>query len=266
MNDQIKFPMDLDRPLAFFDIEGTGINPRVDRIIDLCVCIVEPDSTRHTHEFRVNPGMPIPPESIEIHGITDEDVADCPAFAEKAHEIADVFDGCDLAGYNLLRYDIPILCEEMVRAGLDTDLANRRVVDAQRIFHQREPRDLSAALQFYGGEAHVNAHGAEPDVIATIKVLEGQLKKYPDLARDVETLSKYCDFRKPDWVDSTGKLRWKNGEIVLGFGKRQGERLRDLVAGDLGYLSWMLKSSFPRDTHEIIRKAMDGNWPKQPGK
>ena len=266
MTKKHKFPMKLDRPLAFFDIEATGINPRADRIIELCVCIIAPDSSRSTHEFRVNPGMLIPKEASDIHGFTDEDVADWPTFAEKAHEIANVFDGCDLAGYNLIRYDIPILCEEMARAGLETDLDDRRVVDAQRIFHQREPRDLSAALNFFCGEMHLNAHGATADVMATIRVLEGQMAKYGDLPDDVGELSKYCDFRKPDWVDRTGKLRWKDGEIVLGFGKRQGESLRDLVEYDNGYIEWMLKSNFPRDMHQILLNAKEGNWPKPPAK
>lgn len=259
------FPLDLDRPLAVFDIEATGTNPRADRIIELSVCKIMPDSSRHLFEFLVNPGVPIPPETTEIHGFSDGDVADCPLFADKAHEIADVFDGCDLAGYNLIRYDIPILCEEMIRAGLVTDLAERRVVDMQRIFHQREPRDLSAALKFYCGELHLDAHGATADVMATIRVLEGQMQKYPDLPHSVDELSGYCDFRKPDWVDRTGKLRWKDGEVVLGFGKRQGEVLKDLIVNDPGYIDWMLKSNFPRDTHDIVRAAIDGKWPKKTG-
>ena len=265
MSPKSKFPLDLVRPLAFFDIEATGINPRADRIIELSVCTIFPDSTRKMAEFLVNPGVPIPPETTEIHGFKDEDVADCPTFAEKAHEIAEVFDGCDLAGYNLIRYDIPLLCEELIRAGLETDLSQRLVLDAQRIYHQREPRDLSAALSFYCGEMHLNAHGATPDVMATIRVIEGQTEKYEDLPRTVEELSKYCDFRKANWVDKTGKLKWKDGEVVLGFGKRQGEKLTDLVSGDRGYLGWLLKSNFPRDTHDIVRDALDGKWPTKPG-
>lgn len=261
-----KFPIELERPLAFFDIEATGTNPRADRIIELAVCKVFPDSTRQTSEFLLNPGMPIPVESSEIHGFYDSDVEGCPSFAEKAHEIADVFDGCDLAGYNLIRYDVPLLCEEMIRAGLETDLAERRVVDAQRIYHQREPRDLSAALSFYCGEMHLDAHGATADVMATIRVIEGQMEKYADLPKDVAELSLYCDFRKPDWVDKTGKLKWKDGDIVLAFGKRQGTRLKDLVASDPGYLDWMLKSSFPRDTHDVVKNALEGKWPKPPVK
>jgi DNA polymerase-3 subunit epsilon len=261
-----KFPLKLDRPLAFFDIEATGTNPRADHIIELFVCKIFPDSSRSKHEYLLNPGVAIPSESTEIHGFTDEDVAGCPTFAEKAHEIAGILDGCDLAGYNVSRYDIPLLCEEMARAGLDTDLAERRVVDVQRIYHKREPRDLSAALAFYCGEMHLNAHGAEADVEATIRVFEGQVARYSDLPCNVPELSAYCDFRKPDWVDSTGKLKWKNGEVVLGFGKRQGELLKDLAAEDRGYLDWMLKSNFPRDTHQIVQNALDGKFPGKPGR
>ena len=263
MSSKSKFPIKLERPLAFFDIEATGTNPRADHIIELCVCKIFPDSSRKTYEYLFNPGVAIPAESTEIHGFTDEDVAGCPPFAEKAHEIAGMLDDCDLAGYNVIRYDIPLLCEEMARAGLDTDLAERRVVDVQRIYHKREPRDLSAALAFYCGEMHLNAHGAAADVDATIRVFEGQAARYSDLPGNVPELSAYCDFRKPDWVDSTGKLKWKDGEVVLGFGKRQGELLKDLAANDPGYLDWMLKSSFPRDTHEIVKNALLGKWPEK---
>lgn len=258
------FPIKLKRPLAFLDIEATGVNPRADRIIELAVCTVYPDGTRKSAVFTVNPGMPIPAESSAIHGFKDEDVADCPLFAEKAHEIAACLDGCDLAGYNLIRYDVPLLCEEMARAGLSCDLAERAIVDAQRIYHMREPRDLTAALAFYCGEQHTGAHGAVADVEATIRVIEGQFEKYEDLSTDVEELARLCDFKKTDWVDRTGKLKWRDGEIVLGFGKRGGELLKDLVAKDRGYLDWLLKSNFPRDTQQIVRDALEGKWPDPP--
>lgn len=264
MTKREKFPIELKRPLAFIDIEATGVNPRADRIIELAICTIYPDGTRKTSIFTVNPGMSIPAESSAIHGFTDDDVADCPMFAEKAHEIAALLDGCDLAGYNLIRYDVPMLCEEMARAGLDCDLGQRAIIDAQRIYHLREPRDLTAALAFYCGEKHTGAHGALADVEATIRVLEGQFEKYADLSTDVEQLARLCEFKRADWVDGTGKLKWRDGEVVLGFGKRGGELLRDLVANDRGYLDWLLKSNFPRDTQQIVRNALEGKWPEPP--
>lgn len=263
MNRKRSAPIKIERPLAFFDIEATGINTRADRIIELFITIFYPDNRCEDFEYLLNPGIPIPSEATAIHGFTDEDVKDKPSFAEKAHDIAEKLDGCDLAGYNLTRFDIPILCEEMIRAGLKTDLAERRVVDVQRIYHLKEPRDLSAALSFYCGEMHLNAHGARSDVDATIKVFAGQLARYKDMPGSIEELAAFCDTRKPEWVDRTGKLKWLNGEVVLGFGKRQGESLRAIIANDPGYIEWMLKSNFPRDTVDIILQARDGIWPKQ---
>jgi DNA polymerase III subunit epsilon len=254
----------LERPLAFFDIESTGISPRADRIIDLSIIKLMPDGTRPARTFRVNPGIPIPPETTAIHGITDEDVKDAPAFEEVAQEVAREFAGCDLAGYNILRFDIPMLVEELTRAGVPTDLAERRIVDVQRIFHQREPRDLEAALAFYCQELHLDAHSAEADVLATIRVLEGQFRRYKDLPGDVAELDAYCNRRDPAWVDRTGKLKWQDGEVTLNFGKRKGERLRDIVRNDAGFAKWMLRSDFPQDTRAIVSDMLDGRMPTAP--
>lgn len=250
-----------DRPLAFFDIEATGTNPRTDRIIDLAVVKVMPKGTKETHEWRINPGMPIPAEASAIHGIHDADVKDCPSFKALAPKIDEALMDCDLAGYNILRFDIPMLAEEFLRSGVPFSTENRRVVDIQRIFHQREPRDLSAALKFYCGEMHLGAHGALEDVLATVRVLEGQIERYKDLPRDVSELHEYCNPRDPSWVDGTGKLKWANKEIVINFGRNQGRLLKDLVKNEPNFIQWMLKNDFPRDTQEILRDAMAGKYP-----
>lgn len=254
----------LDKPLAVFDIEATGTSPRADRIIELAIVKLMPDGARVHDVFRLNPGMPIPPEATAIHGITDADVARCPTFAEESAKILNALENCDLAGYNVLRFDIPMLVEEFARANTKFDVETRRVVDAQRIFHRREPRDLTAALLFYCGEAHLDAHGAEGDTLATIRVLEGEFQRYADLPRNVADLAEYCDPRDPSWVDRTGKLRWVNGQIVINFGKKKGEPLRVSVEKDPGFINWLLRSDFPRDTREIVENAMNGRWPVPP--
>lgn len=259
-----RFKWSLDRPLAVLDIEATGINTRVDRIIDLAIVKLLPDGTRIVRTFRVNPGIHIPMETTLIHGIKDEDVANSPFFAAVAPEIRDLLDKCDLGGYNLIRFDIPMLLEEFARLNLAFDMDDRRVIDAQRIFHKREPRDLSAALAYYCGEIHLDAHGAKPDALATLRVFEGQFQKYQDLPRNMDELDKYCNPKEPGWVDKTGKFKWDNGEIVLNFSRKKGETLRNLILHDSGFINWMLKGDFPRDMQDIIQNAKQGKWPEPP--
>jgi DNA polymerase-3 subunit epsilon len=254
----------LERPIAFFDIEATGLSPRADRIVELCFIIIAPDKSQTTHIYKINPQIPIPTEVVAIHGISDADVVDCPTFPELAQEISDVIEGCDLGGFNIGRFDIPMLAEEFKRAGITFEIESRRILDAQRIFHRKEPRDLSAALSFYCGEVHTGAHGAEADVVATIRVFEGQLDRYKDLPQDMNELDDYCNPRDPTWADRTGRLRWVNGEITINFGKNKGKLLKDLVAKDPGFINWLLKSDFPADTRETVINGQQGIWPEAP--
>ncbi len=256
--------LSLQRPLVVLDIEATGLHSRIDRIVEICLVRLEPTGEKAIHTFRINPEVPIPPEVTEIHGISDADVADCPAFDEIAPKLLDLMAHCDLAGYNILNFDLSILTEEFLRARLKFETDGRRIVDAQRIFHKKEPRDLTAALKFFCGEELENAHGAEADAVATLSVLEGQIERYPDLPRTVDGLDNYCNPRHPDWLDRTGRLKWKNGDVVINFGKRKGAVLKSLVRNDVSYLRWILKSDFPRDVQEIVRNAIDGEWPSPP--
>ncbi len=254
----------LDRPLAIFDIEATGISTRGDRIVELFIARLAPDGPRRDFAYRINPQMPIPPEVTAIHGISDADVANCPTFAELADDIAAAFQDCDLGGYNLLRFDIPMLEEEFRRAGRTFAVEDRRIIDAQRIFHAREPRDLTAALAFYCGELHLDAHGAAADVEATIRVFQGELHRYRDLPRDIAGLDAVCNPRDKTWVDRTGKLKWQDREVVVNFGRNAGRLLRELVAQEPRFIEWLLRNDFPADTREIVQNAMQDKWPAPP--
>lgn len=260
------FLSNLKRPLAFIDIESTGANPRQDRIIELAIIKLLPGGAREKHVFRCNPGMPIPPEAQAIHHITNADIAECPLFSEIAENIFGILKDCDLAGFGVIRFDVLILAEEFARAGFSFPAEDCRMVDAQRIFHKKEPRDLSAALAFYCNEEHVDAHGAEADTLATIKVLEAQLAKHADLPREIEALADYCTPRRDaSWADKTGKLKWVNGEIVINFGVQYtGRKLRDLAQNNPKFLKWILKSDFPFDTKQIVADALEGKLPAKP--
>ena len=254
----------IERPLAVFDIEATGTSPQVDRIIDLCVIRLLPNQQQTLHNFRVNPGIPIPLEASRIHGIFDADVSECPPFKDVASEILNCFADADLCGYNLVRFDIPMLENEFTRAGLTWNSTDARVVDVQRIFHRKEPRDLSAAVAFYTNELHLDAHGAQPDVEATIRVLEGQFQRYHDLPRDITQLDEFCNPRDPTWVDKTGKFKWVAGEIVLNFGKKRGVTLKTLLREEPSFAKWMLRSDFPQDVKAILTDAVADKWPTPP--
>jgi len=258
------FKWKINRPLAIFDLEATGTSPRADRIVEVAITRLLPDGTRDTFFRRVKPGIPIPAEATGIHGICDADVADCPAFPDLAAELFRYLKDCDLGGYNIVRFDVPMLVEEFSRADINFDTEDRRMIDAQRIFHRREPRDLSAALSYYCGEMHLNAHGAEADVEATVRILEAQLQRYPDLPHDIEELHEYCNPRDPTWVDRTGRLKWMNGQVALNFGRKKGTSLRAMIDQDPGFIKWMMRSDFPRDTREIIQNALEGKWPTLP--
>lgn len=253
-----------DKPIAFFDIEATGINFRTDRIIELAIIKIFPDQTQEIHTFRFNPERPIPAEASAIHGIQDADVKDCPTFSKLAPHIAILFEGCDLGGYNIIHYDIPLLQSEFERVAVPFEVEGRRIIDAQKIFHKKEPRDLSAALAFYCGDNHTGAHGALSDAKATIRVLEGQFKRYVDLPQDIDVLSEYCDQRDPSWADRKGRFKWVNGELIINFGKKQGKLLRDIARMEPSFLRWMLTSSFPPDTTAIARNALEGKYPVPP--
>lgn len=255
----------LARPVVFFDLETTGTDPGSDRIVEISALRVEPDGSMESRTRRINPERPIPPGATAVHGITDDDVRDEPVFGKIARGLLDFLAGADLAGFNVARFDIPLLDREFRSCGLDLGLGGRHVIDAMTIFHRKEPRDLSAAVRFYLGREHEGAHGAEADVMATMEVLDAQLARYDDLPRTVEELEQFGLRIHPESVDRSGKFIWRNGEVAFAFGKNQGKTLRDVVEEDQGYCEWILKSDFPDEAKRLVMDAMNGKWPDRPG-
>ena len=253
--------LNLKRPIVFFDLETTGLNPQTDRIIEICAIKLHPDGRREVKTRRINPTIPISKESSEITGITNADVKDCPVFRQLSKGIHSFFEGCDISGYNILRFDLPLLQEEFKRVGINMDMRGINVIDVQRIYHKKEPRTLEAALQYYCNEELAGAHAAENDVEATIKVLAGQLEKYDDLSEDVEAVAKFC--KDDRWVDNAGRLHWKGEEVAIGFGRKQGMLVKELLKNDRGFIDWIINGEFPNDTKQILKDAINGVYPKK---
>lgn len=246
--------LSLKNPLVFFDLETTGLNTTRDRIIEVSLLKVYPNGKEEMKTRRLNPEMPIPPESTAIHGITDEDVKDCPTFKQIAKSLADQLEGCDLAGFNSSRFDVPMLAEEFLRAGVDFDMSRRKFIDVQIIYHRREPRTLEAAYAFYCNKQLDNAHSAESDTRATYEVLKSQLDHYPDLVNDIDALSKeYSSFN--DNVDLAGRMIYdEKGVEVFNFGKHKGKPVEEVLKNEPSYYAWMMDGDFPLNTKQVLTK------------
>lgn len=243
--------LNLKNPLVFFDLETTGVDIVKDRIIEISMVKVYPNGKEEVKTKRINPGMPIPPESTAIHGIKDEDVKDCPSFKMIAKSLAAQIEGCDLAGYNSNRFDIPMLAEEFLRAGVDIDLHRRKFIDVQTIFHKMEQRTLSAAYKFYCNKSLENAHTAEGDTMATYEVLKAQLDRYPELKNDVAFLSKFSSYSNN--VDFAGRMIYNSkGEEVFNFGKYKGRLVSEILKIEPGYYAWMMNGDFPLNTKKML--------------
>ena len=243
--------LNLRNPLVFFDLETTGIDIAKDRIVEISMVKVMPNGEEIVKTRRINPGMPIPPESTAIHGITDEDVKDCPKFKEIAKSLAAQIEGCDLAGFNSNRFDIPMLAEDFLRAGVDVDLNRRKFIDVQTIFHKMEQRNLTAAYKFYCNKDLANAHSAEADTMATYEVLKAQLDRYPELENDVNFLSKYSSFTNN--VDFAGRMVYnEKGQEVINFGKYKGRLVEEVLKSDPSYYAWIMNGDFPLNTKKML--------------
>lgn len=241
----------LHKPLCIFDLETTGTQVAKDKIVEISILKVNPDGSRESKTWLVNPGMAIPKESSAIHGITDERVKDSPKFADIATKITEMITGCDLAGFNSNRFDVPLLAEELLRAGLDFDLNKFKLVDAQTIFHKMEPRTLTAAYRFYCQKDLENAHSAEADVLATFEVLDAQVGHYPDIPNDIVGLSAISTQNK--FADLAGFIGFdKDEKEIFTFGKYKGQRVTDVFQKDLGYFGWIQNADFPLYTKKVL--------------
>lgn len=242
--------LQLKKPLAFIDLETTGINLGTDRIVEIAIVKILTDGTRSVKRKLINPGMPIPKASSDIHGITDEMVKDAPLFKQVAQELKQMLDGCDFAGYNSNRFDIPLLMEEFLRSQVDFDMKNRKLLDVQNIFHKMEPRTLGAAYKFYCSKTLDGAHSAEVDASATYEILEAQIEKYPELGATIDSILKVIG--EDQVVDFARRFVMENGIEVFNFGKFKGRPVADVLKSEPQYYDWMMKGDFPQHTKQKL--------------
>ncbi len=241
----------LKRPIIFFDLETTGVDTARDRIVEVSMIKIMPDGEEITRTRRLNPGMPIPPEATAVHGITDDDVRDCPTFPQVAKSLAQFIQGCDFGGFNSNRFDLPVLVEEFMRAGVDVDFKRRRFVDVQTIFHKKEQRTLVAAYRFYCDKELEDAHSAEADTRATYEVLQAQIERYDDLENDIDFLAEYSS--QGNAADFAGRILYdEQGCEVFNFGKHRGCSVEEVFRREPSYYDWMMNGDFPLYTKKLI--------------
>jgi len=253
--------LSLIRPIAFLDLETTGVNLSTDRIVEIAIVKIMPDNTRQVKRKLLNPEMQIPVASSDIHGITNEMVKDAPTFKQAGNEIKQFLQDCDLGGYNSNRFDIPILMEEFLRAGMDVDLSNRRMIDVQHIFYSMEPRTLSAAYKFYCQKELINAHSAEVDINATIEVFMSQLERYNQLGNNVDSILSVIGEEKI--VDYARRFSFdEKGVEVFNFGKYKGKSVSDVLKSEPHYYDWMMRGDFPLHTKQKLTEIMNRSFLK----
>ncbi len=241
----------LHKPLCIFDLETTGTDISKDRIVEICILKINPDASRESKTWLINPEMHIPEKASEVHGIYDEDVADNPTLKDIAPQIMQMLSGADLGGFNSNRFDVPLLAEELLRVGIDFDLSKIKLVDAQVIYHKMEPRNLSAAYKFYCNKNLENAHSAEADTLATFEILDAQVEKYQDIPNDISSLSEISYHNK--FADLAGNIIYnENGVEVFNFGKYKGQPVAEVFKKDIGYYGWIQNADFPRYTKKVF--------------
>ena len=244
----------LERPIVFFDLETTGLQISKDRIVEIAIMKIYPNGNTESKSWLVNPTIPIPQDSTEIHGIKDEDVKNEPTFKQIANDIYSIIKNCDLAGYNSNKFDIPLIAEEFLRAGINFNMDNRKSIDVQNIFHKLESRTLSAAYQFYCGKELKNAHSAKTDTIATYEILIAQLNKYKELENNIDFLAGFSE-RGGKSADMAGFIKFnEQGEKVINFGKYRNISLKQIWKDNPGYFSWINQADFPLFTKNVMKK------------
>lgn len=254
--------LQLSRPIAFIDLETTGVNLATDRIIEIAIVKILNDKTKQVKHFYINPEMPVPPGSTAIHGITDEQLKDAPTFKMVANELKQFLDNCDLSGYNSNRFDIPLLVEEFLRVNIDFDITGRKMVDVQTIFHMMEKRNLSAAYKFYCQKELVDAHSAEADATATWEILESQLVRYTHLGETLETILQFTG--QEEIVDFAKRMVMQDGVEVFNFGKHKGRPVEEVLRTERQYYDWIMKGDFPLHTKKKLTEILNRTLlPKQ---
>lgn len=246
--------LNLKNPLVFFDLETTGTDTVRDRIVEISYLKIYPNGKQEMKTKRLNPEMPIPPGATAIHGISDEDIKDSPTFKQIAKSLADHIEGADLAGFNSSRFDVPLLAEEFLRAGVDIDFSKRKMIDVQIIFHKKEQRTLEAAYKFYCDKTLIDAHSAEADTLATYEVLKAQLDRYPDLENDMQKLASEYSFFNNN-VDLAGRIiKDENGIEVFNFGKHKGKPVVEVLKKEPSFYAWMMDADFALNTKQALTK------------
>jgi DNA polymerase III subunit epsilon len=241
----------LNRPIACFDLETTGVNVATDRIVEISILRVQPNGNKDSLTRRINPTIPIGKESSEVHGIYEADISDQPTFQELAPEIIEFLDNCDLAGFNCNRFDVPLFMEEILRSGNQFDIETRKIIDVQTIFHKMEKRTLEAAYKFYCNKTLENAHSAEADTAATFAILDAQIIRYNDLINDIDSLAIFSTFHKN--IDLMGRIvENEEGIAVFNFGKNKGRSVEDVLLNEPGYYGWMMNGDFPLYTKKVL--------------
>lgn len=248
-------PLQLKRPLVFIDLETTGTNLSTDRIVEIAIIKIYPDGTKAVKQKILNPQMPIPKNSSEIHGITDDKVKDAPTFKQVANELKQFIDDCDFSGYNSNRFDIPLLMEEFLRAGLTIDITNRRMLDVQHIFHMMEKRTLGAAYKFYCEKELQDAHSAEADATATWEILEAQLNRYEHLGNTLDSILQFTGEEK--FVDFARRFIMDNDVEIFNFGKHKGRPVSEVLKAEPQYYDWMMKGDFPLHTKQKLTEILN---------
>ncbi|MBO5083560.1 MAG: ribonuclease H-like domain-containing protein [Bacteroidaceae bacterium] len=245
--------LNLKNPIVFFDLETTGVNITSDRIVEISYLKVFPNGNEVSRTMRINPEMHIPEQASEVHGIYDDDVKDCPTFKQVAKDVANDFEGADIAGFNSNRFDVPLLAEEFLRAGVDLDMTRRKFIDVQVIFHKMEQRTLSAAVKFYCGKELEGAHSADADTRATYEVLQAQLDRYDELQNDIAWLSEFSSHTRN--VDFAGRIVYDDkGVEVFNFGKYKGIPVVEVLRRDPGYYSWIMQGDFSLNTKQVLTR------------
>ncbi|PIY10780.1 MAG: DNA polymerase III subunit epsilon [Flexibacter sp. CG_4_10_14_3_um_filter_32_15] len=257
--------LNLKNPLAFFDLEATGIDTIKDRIVEISIVKLMPNGEKEIHTHKINPTVAIPEITTKIHGISDEDVKDAPTFKQMAKTFASILKGCDLAGFNIMRFDVPMLVEEFLRAGVDFDISNRKLIDLQRIYHMMEPRTLSAAYKFYCNKELEGAHSAEVDTMACVGILEEQVKRYENMEHkdslgnvtvpvknDMEALHQLSFSNR---IDLAGRMVYnEKNEAVFAFGKHKDKKIEDVLTKESSYYDWIMKNDFPLNTKQELTR------------